>query len=57
MMIFLETFELSEDEDGLSDEVCSDEDDFSDILNVDFSTLYLLSKLDLHVPGEADESD
>ena len=31
--------ELSEDEDGLTDEVCSDEDDFSDIVNVDFSTL------------------
>ena len=37
--------------------MCSDEDDFSDILNVDFSTMYQLSKLILRVPGEADDSD
>ena len=49
--------ELGDEDDGLSDEVRSDEDDFSDILNVDFSTMYQLSKLILRVPGEADESD
>ena len=48
--------DLSKDDDGLSDEVCSDEDDFSDILNVDFSTMYQLSKLILRVRGEADEN-
>ena len=36
--------------------MCRDEDDFSDILNVDFSTMYQLSKLILRVPGEADDS-